>query len=257
MKNVFILLFSVILMIIFTNNISALANSERTVEADKYIKMIESTSLKTRIDAAKLITRSGLTDPRLFSIINENLLSSYNTNSLDRDHIDEMSWMCKALASSGSEDYSSTLEKIIQTATSQKLKKYAKQSLALLSEYAQRNKLLNDTTNIDPNLSSEVNKYINMLKSNSITLKRDAAKSIYRGKFSEKPLFDALSDQLLKEYQTASLKDRNQLDALAWMCKALGSSGMVEYKSTLNQIIENSSNIKLVSNAKKGLGMLQ
>jgi len=30
---------------------------------------------------------------------------------------------------------------------------------------------------------------------------------------------------------------------------------MVEYKSTLNQIIENSSNIKLVSNARKGLGM--
>lgn len=255
MKNILLFIFS--LIIIFLNSFPALASSDRSVEVDKYIKMLESTSLETRIDAAKLITRSGFTDPRLFSIVNENLLNKYNTNGQDRKHIDEMSWMCKALASSGSEDYSSTLEKIIQTATSKKLKKYAKQSLALLSEYAQRNKLLNDTTNIDPNLSSEVNKYINMLKSDSSTLKRDAAKSIYRGKFSEKPLFDILSDQLLKDYQAASLKDRNQLDALAWMCKALGSSGMVEYKSTLNQIIENSSNVKLISNARKGLGMLQ
>jgi len=244
-------------MIIYANNTSALANSDRSAETDEYIKMLGSTSLKTRIDATKMITRSGLTDPELFNIINENLLSRYNTNTLNRNHIDEMSWLCKALASSGSQDYTSTLEKIIQTTSSQKLKKYAKQSLALLSEYAQRNILINDSNNIDTNLSPEVNKYINMLKSDSITLQRDAAKSIYRGKFSEKPLFDVLSDELLKGYKTGTLSDRNQLDTLAWMCKALGASGMVEYKQTLNQIIETSSNPKLIKYAKQGREMLQ
>jgi len=249
-----ILLFAACLTIIFSNSFPAIAGTDRSAEINKYIEMLGSASLKARIDAAKLISRSGLTDPGLFSIINENLLNGYNTNSLDKDHIDEMSWMCKALASSGSEDYSSTLEKIIQTATSQKLKKYAKQSLALLSEYAQRNKLLNDTTNNDPNLSLEVNKYINMLKSDSITLQKDAAKSIYRGQFSEKPLFDVLNDELLKGYKTASLNDRNRLDTLAWMCKALSSSGMVEYKQTLKEIIENSSNEKLKKYARQSLG---
>lgn len=256
MKKLF-LLFTFSLMIIYANNTSALANSDRSAETDEYIKMLGSTSLKTRIDATKMITRSGLTDPELFNIINENLLSRYNTNTLNRNHIDEMSWLCKALASSGSQDYTSTLEKIIQTTSSQKLKKYAKQSLALLSEYAQRNILINDSNNIDTNLSPEVNKYINMLKSDSITLQRDAAKSIYRGKFSEKPLFDVLSDELLKGYKTGTLSDRNQLDTLAWMCKALGASGMVEYKQTLNQIIETSSNPKLIKYAKQGREMLQ
>jgi hypothetical protein len=241
---------------IFANSFLAYATSNQTAEANKYIDMLGSASLKTRIDAAKQITRSGLTDPKLFNIINESLLNGYNSNVLNSDHIDEMSWMCKALASSGSSDYAPTLEKIIQTATSQKLVRYAKQSLSLLSEYSERNKLINNTTNIDPNLSPEVNKYINMLKSNNITLQRDAAKSIYRGQFSEKALFDVLSDELLKGYKT-SLNDRNQLDTLAWMCKALGASGMAEYKQTLTQIIENSSNAKLLKYAKQGLGMLQ
>jgi len=136
---------------------SALANSDRSAETGQFIKMLSSSSVKTRIDTAKRITRSGLTDPELFNIINENLLSGYNTNILNRNHIDEMSWLCKALASSGSQDYAPTLEKIVQTATSQKLKKYAKQSLSLLSEYAQRNILMNDSSNIDSNLSPEVN----------------------------------------------------------------------------------------------------
>ncbi len=252
-----ILLFVFSLMIIFTNSFPALANSDRTAEVDKYIKMLGSASLKTRIDAAKFITRSGITDPRLFNIINEKLLHGYNINSLDRNHIDEMSWMCKALAASGSDNYAPTLEKIIQTATSDKLKRYAKQSLSLISEYAERNKLMADTTTIDPGLSPEINKYINMLRSDNFALKRDAAKSVYRGHFSEKKLFDVLSGELLKGYKLKPSKDRNHIDALAWMCKALASSGMVEYKQTLREVIENSSNPKLQKYARQSLGKLQ
>jgi hypothetical protein len=238
-------------------NIPVLANSSQSAEVDKYIQMLGSTSYKTRLDAAKLISRSGITDSRLYTIINKKLLTEFNTKDLNRDHIDEMSWMCKALASSGSSDYIPTFEKIIQAANSAKLKKYAKQSLSLISEYAERNKLLNDTTNIDSNLSSEINKYIKMLKSDNITFKRDAAKLIYRGQFSEKKLFDVLSDELLKGYKQTSTNDRNYIDAMAWMCKALASSGMTEYKQTLREIIENSSSMKLQKYAKQSLGKLQ
>ncbi len=127
-----IFLFTFCLMIIFLNT-PALAGSDQSAEVDKYIKMLESASLKTRIDAAKYITRSGITDPKLYNIINEKLLNEYNSKGLNKDHIDEMSWMCKALAASGSLNYAPTLEKIIQTSDSVKMKKYAKQSLSLLS----------------------------------------------------------------------------------------------------------------------------
>lgn len=254
MQTILVLIFC--WMIIFLN-IPALAYSNPSADVDKYIQMIGSTSFKTRLDAAKLITRSGITDSRLYNIINEKLLTELNTKGLNRDHIDEMSWMCKALAASGSTDYIPTLEKIIQTANSDKLKRYAKQSLSLIPEYAERNRILNDTTGIDPTLSSEINKYIKMLKSDNITLQRDASKSIYRGQFSEKKLFDVLSDELLKGYKQVSSKDRNNhIDAMSWMCKALSSSGMVEYKQTLNQVIENSSSAKLKRYAKQSLGKL-
>nr|MDA3791873.1 hypothetical protein [Desulfobacula sp.] len=202
------------------------------------------------------ITRSGITDPRLYDVINDKLLNEYNSKGLNSDHIDEMSWMCKALAASGSENYAPTLEKIIQTATSDKLKKYAKQSLSLISEYAEKNKLINDTTNSDPSLSPEINKYINMLRSDNFALKRDAAKSICRNHFSEKKLFDVVNDELLKGYKLTSSMDRNYTDTMAWMCKALASSGMTEYKQTLTEIIENSSSMKLQKYAKESLGKL-
>lgn len=250
-----VLLFTFCLMIIFLN-IPVLASAGTSAEVDKYIEMLGSASLKTRIDAAKFITRSGIIDPKLYNIINEKLLNEYNSKGLNGDHIDEMSWMCKALAASGSADYAPTLEIIIQTASSNKLKKYAKQSLSLISEHAERNRLLSDTTNFDPSLSPEINKYIKMLRSDNITLKRDAAKSIYRNHFSEKTLFDVLSDELLKGYKLTSSKNRNYVDAMAWMCKALASSGMVEYKQTLTQIIENSTSFKLQKYAKQSIEKL-
>jgi hypothetical protein len=251
------LLFTFSFIFIFANSFPALASSDKSAEIDKYIEMLGSASLRTRIDAAKLITRSGITDPRLYNIINDKLLNKYDLKSLNSDHIDEMSWMCKALTASGSENYAPTLEKIIQTATSDKLKRYAKQSLFLISEYAERNKLLSDTANSDPSLSPEINKYIHMLRSDNLALKTDAAKSIYRNHFSEKKLFDVLRDELLKGYKLTSSMDRNYTDTMAWMCKALASSGMAEYKQPLTEIIENSSSLKLQKYAKQSLGMLQ
>ncbi|MCF6248078.1 MAG: hypothetical protein L3J69_12055 [Desulfobacula sp.] len=251
-----ILLFGFCLLIVFPVNLMAQSGGDRSAEVHKYIEMFQSESVKTRIDAAKYVSRSGLTDPRLFNFINDKLLKEYQLDSLNRHHIDEMSWLCKALATSGSDGYESTLNQIIQTTGSMKLKKYARQSLSLLAEYAQRNKVMSDTTNSDPNLSAELNRYIKMLRSEKFTLKRDAAKSIYRGGFTEKALFDVLNDELLKWYKTVSQTNRHEVDTLSWMCKALGSSGMSEYKSTLTEIYENSSNLKLRKYVKQSLEML-
>jgi len=119
------------IMGIFLSGLPAAAASDRMAEVNKFTTMLESDSLKTRIDAAKQITRSGLTDPGLFNIIQEKLLtgSAHLSNS---KHVDEMSWMCKALASSGNMEYLETLTNIGATSTSEKLKHYARKSLGNL-----------------------------------------------------------------------------------------------------------------------------
>ncbi len=244
------------IMGILLSGLPAAWASDRTAEVNTFITMLESDSLKTRIDAAKQITRSGLTDPGLFNMIQEKLLTESTQNLGNSKHVDEMSWMCKALASSGNMEYLETLTNIGTTSPSKKLKRYAKQSAEQLSVHAERNRLLADETNMDPSLSPEVNRYIIMLKSNDPVLKRDASKSIYRSHFTEEKLYDVVSDELLKGYPLTSSRDRNYSDSMAWMCKALGASGMTKYKSTLTEVLEKCTSEKLKKYARQSLGNL-
>ncbi|MBU1343526.1 MAG: hypothetical protein KKE44_03105 [Proteobacteria bacterium] len=252
-----IILFIFCSIILFSNGFLASASSDSSEEIDKYIEMLNSESSKTRVTAAGMIAKSRLTDPRLYNVINEKLLNGYNIKSLNSGHVDEMSWLCKALAVSGSGDYAPTLEKISQTAPSSKLKKYARQSLVSLWDYAERNKLLSESPGGDSSLSPEINKYINIFQSNNTALKKDTAKFICNTQFSEKKLFDVINAELLKGYPLTGSMGRYYTDALAWMIKALASSGMPEYRPTLMEIIEKSSSQKLQRHAKNSLSMLQ
>lgn len=251
------LIFAFFVMIVFLNANPTSANQNRSVEVDKFITMLESSLQNQRINAAKLITRSGLSEPRLFSVIDKKLLNEYDLYAQNPEHIDEMSWMCKALASSGTSEYNTTLKKISQTASSKKLRRYATQSLNMVNEYTERNRILQDTSNSDPNLSPQINKYIRMLKSNKLRLKKDAAKSLYRGKYTEPALFDVVKDELLKGYKNMPAGDRNAADTMAWLCKALGASGNLKYKQTLVQVIKGTTNKTLKRYAQKSLNMLK
>lgn len=244
------------IMGIILSGLPAVGASDRTAEINNFITMLESDTPKIRTDAAKRITRSGLTDPRLFNIIQEKLLTGYTQNLNNSKHVDEMSWMCKALASSGNIEYLETLTNIKKTSTSAKLKRHAKKSIEQLTVHAEKNRLLADTTNMDPSLSPEINRYITMLKSNDPALKRDAAKAIYRNHFTEEKLFNVINDELLKGYSSTSTGNRNHTDALAWMCKALASSGMTKYRATLTEIIEKTTSESLKWHARKSLTIL-
>ncbi len=251
------LLFAFLVVFIALNAAPVSAGQGHSGEIKRYITMLESSSQKQRVDAAKMITRSGLSAPGLFNPINNRLVIEYNLYPRNQDHIDEMAWMCKALASSGSPEYKPTLEKIIQSASSPKLKHYAEQSLNMVDEYAERNRIMSDSSGLDPSLSPEINKYMGMLRSGNDRLKKDAAKSIFRGNHTEEKLFDVVHEELLHACNTVSVNDRDGIDTLAWLCKALGSSGNKKYSPTLNRIIKETNSLTLKKYAKKSLNMLK
>jgi hypothetical protein len=251
------LFFASLVMFLFLNAAPLSAKQDRSEETKKFITMLQSSSQKQRVEAAKRITRSGLSDPRLFNLINKKVLDNYNLHPRNQDHIDEMAWMCKALASSGSSEYKSTLKRIIQTASSTKLKRYAEQSLKSINEYAQRNRLMKRINTSDPSLSPEVNRYIGMLKSKDPKLKKDAAKSIFRGRYTESKLFNVVNEVLLQDYKRTSVKDKNGIDTVAWLCKALGASRNKKYSPTLERIIRDTKSSTLKRHAKKSLGMIE
>jgi len=231
---------------------ASFAQLDRTQEINDYIQTIQDGVLSHQILVAKKITRSGLTDAPLFDLLEKELLEGYPVAS-GSDPIDYMSWLCKALASSGQERYKATLEQVAAKSTSPKLQRYAKQSLSMIEEYAARSAIINQSSEAMSDKDPAVVQLINMLSSDSLELKRDAAKKITRNTYKDMDLFETVNRELLEGYAAAS--DSLSLDTMAWLCKALGASGNPKYKETLLKV-RDSGSPKLHKYAGKGYDML-
>lgn len=92
-------------------------------------------------------------------------------------------------------------------------------------------------------LTSEESRYITMLQSNNSLAVRDAAKSICRVQSLDESVYNEVSNVLASGEQSLG-SDANSIDALAWLCKALASSGNSKYKQVLG-IASNSKNSKI------------
>lgn len=98
----------------------------------KYIKMIESRDFRQNRDAAKLMAREGYSDPVVLDVLEQQLLDNFQRNGSDRNHIDTMSWYCKALGASGLAKYRGTLLQVAKNGSHRKLRGYAEKSLKQL-----------------------------------------------------------------------------------------------------------------------------
>lgn len=247
-----IFIFAITLILI---NGAVLVHADQSEEVDKYLNMLSSDSSKTRIDASKYISRSGLTDPKLFNFVEKKLLEEYQSNVTDPKHIDEMAWLCKALASSGNEEYRSTLQEVIDKTSSAKLKKYAKQSINLIKEHARKNKIFAESAYSEDGMSPQAARYMSMLKSGEIPMIKDAAKNLYRNRIDDQRVYDTASEVLLEMFRQKSSTSQ-KTDTMSWLCKALGASGISKYKDILDTIINETSDYKLKSHAIKNKKLL-
>ncbi|MEJ2200471.1 MAG: FlgO family outer membrane protein [Desulfuromonadaceae bacterium] len=98
----------------------------------RFIKMLHSRDLRSKTDAGKLIVREGVKDVVILDVVEEELLQGYLPSGSDRAYVDAMSWLCKALGSSGNSKYRGTLQTVAEKAPHGKLRKYAKKSLDML-----------------------------------------------------------------------------------------------------------------------------
>lgn len=246
---------SFIYIVLFIGMIFPVVAGDRSAEVDSFITTLSSENIVTRLDAAKQITRSGLSDEKLFDFVEQQLLAGYK-NDNGSVHRDEMSWYCKVLASSGQEKYRSTLSTVAANASSGKVRKYAKQSLTLIAEYNAANAIINSQENKELELSPEATRVYNMLQSGNIKLQKDAAKMLTRGEVSDAVLYETVQEKLKTGYQEYSNRintNKEFEDILSWYCKALGASGSSNYRGILEEIVEGSSSIKLKKYAKESL----
>lgn len=106
-----------------------------------------------------------------------------------------------------------------------------------------------------PRYTADQNRYIRMLNSKSQRENRDAAKLIVKGNVRDQTILDVVEQKLLSGYRSNG-SDRTHIDVMAWYCKALGSSGLSKYRSTLNTVVRNAPHRKLRDHAKRSLNML-
>jgi hypothetical protein len=107
----------------------------------------------------------------------------------------------------------------------------------------------------DQPVDPEVARLVSRLKSNNFYEKRTAAKIIYRQVYSDPALFDQLEKELLNSYLTA--RDKIDVDALSWMCKAISISQNHKYYDTVYTVSKKAKSRKLRKYAKKALLQLK
>lgn len=95
-----------------------------------------------------------------------------------------------------------------------------------------------------------------MLRSSSSGDKEDGAKIVLKLYKSDSRLLDIVNDELLKGYNSNS-NDKNYVEAMAWLCNALGASGQARYASTLEKVSREASNRRLQKCALKNLRHLR
>lgn len=229
----------------------ALAAPDRGAEVREFAEALRSGNVTTRITALKKITNSGLDDRGLFDGIRATLLDTYRVDPTNDKGVDEVSWMCKALASSGLAEYKDALARVAAEAPSEKVRSYAQQSVGLVESYAERNALLAKQSAETAGLDPEVARLVNMLRAADLRLKKDAAKVITRSNLREPRLYDVVSAELL-----AGAARNEDADTLAWLCKALAASGDARHRPALEQVYRGAGDEKLRKYAKQSLDTL-
>jgi len=224
-------------------------------DADVLNDRLQSQSRRVRIDVAKTLTSSGIQDPQVYVTIEKILLDNLDNPSQEKEHIDEMSWMCKALAASGDPQYAKTLNRVASSTSNMKLRNYARQSLELIPTYARRAEEINRENVYGEGFSDEDVQLANMVSSDLPRLKKDGAKRIIRSGTTNEQLFDIVNDELLKLY-TPQQTGRNEVDLMAWFCKALAASGNIKYAPTLEKIADTTASINLQKYARSSLKSL-
>lgn len=243
------------LMLVFSLAGTGFAGVDGGLNVEALKNGLHSGSSAQRLQSAKIITESGIEDPALYEDIAVLLRAGYPT-AAESEQVDEMSWLCKALAASGNPKYKTLLQEISDKAPSMKLRHYASQSDELIGEYAERMQIMNTTETWDEDLSVQENRLVNMLNSDKLRLKMDAAKTIVRSMGIHEKVYEALATELINMV-AAGTSGFVEIDTMSWMCKALAVSGNPKYAQTLKQVHDDTRDYKLKSYAYKALKQLQ
>ncbi|TCS36247.1 hypothetical protein EDC30_10764 [Paucimonas lemoignei] len=211
----------------------------------RYIQIFNSDT-HAHQEAVESLAWMGLSDTRLFDVIERRVKDEADRFRNNKDEKNRVARYIRALGFSGQSKYEPTIRQYLADRT---YERYAKTALEDMDDYRKWNPIISNRASFDPRYSDDVNRVMNMLKSDDPLLKRVAAKRIY---FAHQD--DVLLELLAKDLKAAYPKaDTTYSDATSWMVKALGNAKNPKYRPLIQEIAGNSRDSKVASYAKKAL----
>lgn len=218
-----------------------------TVEEDvaRYVGIFNG-SAGLHSDAADTFSWMGLSDPRIFDIIEKRLLADAPASRNDKVEKNRVARYIRALGFSGQAKYIPTINQFVSDDV---YERYAKTALLELPQYQKWNPIIANRANFDPKLSDDANRVINMLRADDFLLKRVGAKRVYF-KHQEPEVLEVTAKELRANYAKAT---HDSSDAIAWMAKGLGQARVEKYRPLLQEVAANAQDPHVIKHTNAAL----
>lgn len=189
-------------------------------------------------DAADTLPWMGLSDPRLFDILERRILEEKDSASGlgRRNDRNRVARYVRGLGFSGQPKYAPTLRQLVGD---REFDRFAKAALEDLPHYEKWNPVISDRATFDPKYSDDVNRVRNMLLTDDLLLARLAAKRVFLAS-REEELVDRLADALKKNYQRDG--DAEAVNSLGWLIKSVSSAKLPRHLPLLQEVAKNAPN---------------
>ena len=236
---------ALVVSLIFSNFAVAVSVED---DVQRYIQIF-SGEKNLHSDAADTFSWMGLSDTRLFDIVERRLLEDASASRDNRNERNRVARYIRSLGFSGQTKYEPTIKKFVGDVA---YERFARAALEDLPDYNKWNPIISNRSSFDPKFSDNVNRVANMLRSDDLLLQRVGAKRVY---FDSKDdiLLELLAQKLRANYARTDLNDRERSDSVAWQAKALGSSKNDKYVALLQEVSEKAVAQPVVKHAKEAL----
>jgi hypothetical protein len=199
-------------------------------DVDRYVQIFNGDDAKAQNESVETFAWKGLSDPRLFDVIEKRVLAEHAAARGNRDDKNRVARYIRALGFSGQAKYKPTITSFLQDPVYQR---YAQDALENVETYGKWNALISDRTKFNPRISDDANRVINMLRADDMMLKRVGAKRVYFGQ-REPEVVAVLAEQVKTHYTN---QDRQYADVVAWLVKGLGSAKDPQYRPLLEEVV--------------------
>ena len=202
-------------------------------EIDAYKDGINKLSGQELIILADQLSGSGVVDEELYTVVRERTKKEF-TNHFgysDKTQLKATVSLIRALGSFGRFEDRAFFLDMTQSGKARGIRNRAKQSNKKLGWFKKRNEIMQDTSYYEEGQKLSTHKFLALIHSKDLTMRRWAAEEINRRGGADNVVFKTMAKMVREEAPTAT--DKVHLDTMAWFCRVLSTHDAINHREFL------------------------